>query len=65
MKKGNCSIKDLNDSPCIWLTSSTKGILPINNLIGTDYKLEENYQGYLDIAELFNSAMQSHLEASE
>ena len=65
VKKGNCSIKDLNDSPYIWLTSSTKGILPINNLIGTDYKLEENYQGYLDIAELFNSAMQSHLEASE
>jgi len=39
--------------------------LPLTNLIGTDYKLQENYQGYLDIVELFNSAIQLHLEASE
>jgi branched-subunit amino acid aminotransferase/4-amino-4-deoxychorismate lyase len=65
VKEGGCSISDFNDSPCIWLTSSTKGILPLNTLIGTDYKLEENYQGYLDVAELFNSAMQSHLSASK
>ena len=64
VKEGNCSIEDLNDSPCIWLTSSTKGILPINSLIGTDYKLQEDYSGYLDITELFNSAMQLLLEAS-
>ena len=65
VKEGNCSITDLSDSPCIWLTSSTKGILPLVNLIGTDYKLQKNYQGYLDVAELFNSAIQLHLEASE
>ena len=65
VKEGNCSIADLNDSSCIFLTSSTKGILPLTNLIGTDYKLQENYQGYLDIVELFNSAIQLHLEASE
>jgi len=65
VKEGNCSIADLNDSSCIFLTSSTKGILPLTNLIGTDYKLQENYQGYLDIVELFNSAMQLHLEVSE
>ena len=61
VKEGSCSISDFNDSPCIWLTSSTKGILPLTTLIGTEYKFEKNFQGYLDIAELFNSAMQSHL----
>ena len=65
VKEGSCSISDFNDSPCIWLTSSTKGILPLTTLIGTEYKFEENFHGYLDIAELFNSAMQSHLSASE
>ena len=65
VKEGGCPISDFNDSPCIWLTSSTKGILPLNTLVGTDYKPEENYQGYLDVAELFNSAMQSHLSASK
>ena len=65
VKEGSCSITDFNDSPCIWLTSSTKGILPLTTLIGTEYKFEENFHGYLDIAELFNSAMQSHLSVSE
>ena len=65
VKEGSCSISDFNDSPCIWLTSSTKGILPLTTLIGTEYKFEENFHGYLDITELFNSAMQSHLSASE
>ena len=65
VKEGSCSIADFNDSPCIWLTSSTKGILPLSTLIGTEYKFEENFHGYLDIAELFNSAMQSHLSVSE
>lgn len=63
VKEGKCNIEDFNSSPCIWLTSSTKGLLPLSNLIGTDYKLQENYQGYLDILEFFKSAMQSHLEA--
>ena len=65
VKEGSCSISDFNDSPCIWLTSSTKGILPLSTLIGTEYKFEENFHGYLDITELFNSAMQSHLSALE
>ena len=65
VKEGSCSISDFNDSPCIWLTSSTKGILPLTTLIGTEYKFEENFHGYLDITELFNSAMQSRLSASE
>ena len=65
VKEGSCAISDFKNSPCIWLTSSTKGILPLTDLIGTEYKFKENYDGYLDIVELFNSAMQSHLAASE
>ena len=65
VKEGGCAISDFNDSPCIWLTSSTKGILPLSTLIGTEYKFEEKYNGYLEISDLFNSAMQSHLAASE
>ena len=65
VKEGNCAISDFNDSPCIWLTSSTKGMLPLTNLIGTDYKLEENHGGYLEVSKLFNAAMKSHLEVSE
>ena len=61
--EGECDIEDFNTSPCIWLTSSTKGLLPITNLIGTDYVLQENYEGYKEISEFFKSAMQSHLEA--
>ena len=65
VKEGSCAISDFNDSPCIWLTSSTKGMLPLTNLIGTDYKLEENHSGYLEVSKLFNAAMKSHLEVSE
>lgn len=65
VKEGSCAISDFNNSPCIWLTSSTKGMLPLINLNGTEYKLEENYQGYREVEELFNSAMRLHLEASE
>ena len=55
-------IEDFDDAACIWLTSSTKGLLPITNLIGSNYKLQENYTGYLEVSEIFNSAMQSLLE---
>lgn len=65
VKEGSCAISDFNNSPCIWLTSSTKGMLPLMNLNGTEYKLEENCQGYREVEELFNSAMRLHLEASE
>ena len=65
VKEGNCSIEDFDESPCIWLSSSTKGILPLVKLIGTDYKYQENYQGYIDIVELFNSARKLHLLTSK
>ena len=64
VKEGSCSIADFNDSPCIWVTSSTKGMLPLISLIGTHYKMEENHSGYAAVAELFNTAMQSHLDAT-
>ena len=35
----------------------------IRDRIGTDYLLQENYEGYKEISEFFKSAMQSHLEA--
>tara|TARA_Y100000816_G_C25997316_1_gene520981 strand:+ start:6 stop:848 length:843 start_codon:yes stop_codon:yes gene_type:complete len=63
VQEGKCDVEDFNTSPCIWLTSSTKGLLPIKNLIGTDYVFQENYEGYLEISDFFKSAMQSHLEA--
>ena len=63
VQEGKCDVDDFNTSPCIWLTSSTKGLLPIKNLIGTDYVFQENYEGYLEISDFFKSAMQSHLEA--
>ncbi len=62
VQEGNCNIEDFNTSPYIWLTSSTKGLLPITNLIGSNYKLQENYTGYLEVSEIFKSAMQSLLE---
>ena len=62
VQEGNCNIEDFNSSPCMWLTSSTKGLLPITNLIGSNYKLQENYTGYLEISEIFQAAMQSLLE---
>ena len=55
--EGNCNIEDLNASPYIWLTSSTKGLLPLTNLIGSNYELQENYKGYLEVSEIFHSAM--------
>ena len=62
VQEGNCNIEDFDDSPYIWLTSSTKGLLPITNLIGSNYKLQENYKGYLEVSEIFNFSMQSLLE---
>ena len=60
---GKCNIEDFNTSPCIWLTSSTKGLLPITELIGSKYVLQEDCKEYSEVSELFKSALQSHLEA--
>ena len=61
--EGNCNIEDFNTSPCMWLTSSTKGLLQLTNLVGSKYELQEGYKGYLEVSEIFMSAMKSHLEA--
>ena len=62
VKEGNCNIKDFDTSPFMWLTSSTKGLLPLTNLIGSNYELQKNYKGYVEVSEIFQSAMQSLLE---
>ena len=61
--EGNRNIEDFNTSPCMWLTSSTKGLLQLTNLVGSKYELQEGYKGYLEVSEIFMSAMKSHLEA--
>ena len=63
VQEGKCNIEDFNTSPCIWLTSSTKGLLPITKLIGSKYVLQEDCNEYSEVSELFKSAIQSHLEA--
>ena len=62
VQEGNCDIEDFNTSPCMWLTSSTKGLLLLTNLIGSKYELKEDYKAFLEVSEIFKSAMQSHLE---
>ena len=62
VQEGKCNIEDFDDAACIWLTSSTKGLLPLTNLIGSNYELKENYKGYLEVSEIFQSSMQSLLE---
>ena len=62
VQEGSCNIEDFNTSPCMWLTSSTKGLLLLTNLIGSKYELRKNYKGFLEVSEIFESAMQSHLE---
>ena len=61
VQEGKCNIQDFNNSACIWLTSSTKGLLPITNLIGSNYVLQENYKGYLEVSEIFQASMESLL----
>ena len=65
VSEGSCSIEDFDHSPCIWLSSSTKGILPLTNLIGTEYRFQEDHEGYKEILRVFNAAMQSHLSVLE
>ena len=46
VEEGKCNIEDLNSSPCIWLTSSTKGLLLLNKLVGTSYIYEEANESF-------------------
>jgi len=61
VQEGKCNIQDFNNAACIWLTSSTKGLLPITNLIGSNYVLQKNYKGYLEVSEIFQASMESLL----
>ena len=64
VEEGKCNIKDFDSSPCIWLSSSTKGLLPLNKLIGTEYIYEEANERFEEINKIFNAAVQSHLLAA-
>jgi len=64
VEEGKCNIRDFDSSPCIWLSSSTKGLLPLNKLIGTEYIYEEANERFEEINKIFNAAVQSHLLAA-
>ncbi|MDA8924929.1 aminotransferase class IV [Gammaproteobacteria bacterium] len=65
VEEGECDIQDFNDAPAIWLTSSTKGMLPLTSLIGTTYFFEKNNLDYLRIKNIFNDAVELHLLAAK
>lgn len=64
VEEGKCNIEDFDSSPLIWLSSSTKGLLPLNKLIGTKYTYEEFNDSFEEINKIFNAAVQSHLLAA-
>ena len=64
VEEGKCNIEDFDSSPLIWLSSSTKGLLPLNKLIGTKYTYEGSNDSFKEINKIFNAAVQSHLLAA-
>ena len=64
VEEGKCNIVDFDSSSCIWLSSSTKGLLPLNKLIGSKYIYEESNESFEEINKIFNAAVQSHLLAA-
>ena len=64
VQEGKCNIEDFNSSPCIWLSSSTKGLLPLNGLVGSKYSYKEANDSFEEINKIFNAAVQSHLLAA-
>jgi D-alanine transaminase len=64
VEEGKCNIEDFDSSPCVWLSSSTKGLLPLNKVIGTKYIYEEYNESFEEINKIFNAAVQSHLLAA-
>ena len=64
VEEGKCNIGDFDFSSCIWLSSSTKGLLPLNKLIGSKYIYEEFNESFEEINKIFNAAVQSHLLAA-
>ena len=64
LRRVNAILRDFDSSPCIWLSSSTKGLLPLNKLIGSKYIYEESNESFEEINKIFNAAVQSHLLAA-
>ena len=65
VEEGKCEIKDFDASPALWITSSTKGLLPLTKLVGSNYSFQEKDQNYLSIKKIFTEAVELHLSAAK
>jgi D-alanine transaminase len=65
VEEGKCEIKDFDVSPALWITSSTKGLLPLTKLVGSNYSFQEKDQNYLSIKKIFTEAVELHLSAAK
>ena len=59
IEEGNYSVNDLLQAESIWLTSSTKGLGQVTEIIGRDTKIQVNNQVFLKCNEIFNNAFLS------
>ena len=59
IEEGNYSVNDLLQAESIWLTSSTKGLGQVTEIIGRDTKIQVNNQVFLKCNEIFNNTFLS------
>ena len=59
IEEGNYSVNDLLQAESIWLTSSTKGLGQVIEIIGRDTKIQVNNEVFLKCNEIFNNAFLS------
>ena len=53
VQEGECDIEDFNTSPCIWLTSSTKGLAEVGEVINTKTKLIQGHELFKKCKDVF------------
>ena len=59
IEEGNYSVNDLLQAESIWLTSSTKGLGQVIEIIGSDTKIQINNEIFLKCNKIFNNAFLS------
>ena len=59
IEEGNYSVNDLLQAESIWLTSSTKGLGQVIEIIGRDTKIQANNEVFLKCNKIFNNAFLS------
>ena len=59
IEEGNYSVNDLLQAESIWLTSSTKGLGQVTEIIGRDTKIQVNNEVFLKCNEIFNNTFLS------